>query len=109
MQTAIQVVCTRGPSLRSLIARRSRPLEKFDLEIIEEKNPRRNPGWMKVKGTERDIWGAMNISWDAETATLACRVINKRDGTPHKMVGRFVDFLLKQFRKRIKVISILQV
>jgi len=109
MQTALQVICTGGPSLRTLIAHYGRKLEPFGLELVAEKHPRRNPGWMKVRGAEPGIWGALNISWDTDTRTLTGRVVNKRYGTPHKMIGRFVDFLLHRHSRRIKVISIFRV
>jgi len=110
MQTAIQVICTKGPSLRALIGDQARNSEGW---TVTEKSAGRNPGWMKIKSTERDIWGALNIYWDAETHTLTCRVVNKRYGTPQAIIGRFVTFLLDQDRKRrkkrIKMISIFEV
>jgi hypothetical protein len=110
MQTAIQVICTGGPSLRTQIADQARNSEAW---LVSEKIVGRNPGWMKVKSTERGVWGALNISWDAETRTLTCRVVNKRYGTPHAVVGRFVAFLLehdgKRKKKRIKMINIFEV
>jgi hypothetical protein len=51
----------------------------------------------------------LNISWDAETRTLTCRVVNKRYGTPHRIIGRFLDFLLEHYGSRIKTISIFEV
>ena len=106
MQTGIQVICTGGPSLRTLIADRARSSEDW---LVVERSVGRNPGWMKVKSAERGIWGALNISWDAETRTLTCRVVNKRFGTPHAINGRFVDFLLEHYKRRIKIISIFEV
>jgi hypothetical protein len=64
---------------------------------------------MKVKSSERGIWGALNVSWDAGTRSLTCRVVNRRYGTPHAIIGRFVAFLLEHYRKRIKLISIFEV
>jgi hypothetical protein len=96
--------------LRALVAEQARKSEEW---LVSEKSVGRNPGWMKVKSTERGIWGALNISWDSQTRTLTCRVVNKRDGTPHGIIGRFVSFLLeedrKQKRPRIKMISIFEV
>jgi len=106
MQTAIQVICTSGPSLRRLIADQAGNSEAW---LVAEKIVGRNPGWMKVKSTERGAWGALNISWDADTRTLTCRVVTKRYGTPHRIIGRFVDFLLEHYRERIKLISIFEV
>lgn len=106
MQTAIQVICRSGPSLRTLIADRARNSEAW---LVAERSVGRNPGWMKVKSTERGVWGALNISWDAETRTLNCRVVNRRYGTPHAIVGRFVDFLLEHYKKRIRIMNIFEV
>ena len=110
MQTAIQVICTSGPSLRAQIADQGRVSDAW---LVSEKSVGRNPGWMKVKSTERGIWGALNIRWDAEARTLTCRVVNKRYGTPHQIIGRFVAFLLEQDKnrnnKRIKMINIFEI
>lgn len=108
MQTAIQVICAGGASMRKLIADREARLEAFDLMLVAEKSVRRNPGWMKIKG-QTGIWGVLNISWDADTNTLTCRVVNKRYTKPHQIIGRFVDFLLCYYSKRIKLISIFKV
>src|SRR5436305_9500077 len=96
MQTAIQVICTSGPSFRALIADQARNSEAW---LVSEKTVGRNPGWMKIKNTERGVWGALNICWDQQTRTLTCRVVNKRFGTPHEIIGRFVALLLEQDRK----------
>jgi len=97
MQTAIQVICTSGPSLRAQIADQARNSEAW---LVSEKSVGRNPGWMKIKSTERGIWGALNISWDSETKTLTCRVVNKRYGTPAWDHRQFHCFLLEHDRKR---------
>ncbi len=108
MQTAIQVICTGGVSLRQRIAGDRKRLERFDLKLGRERKPNRNPGWTKVNGVG-DVWGVLNISWDTATRTLTCRVVNKRLATPHRIVGRFVDFLLCRYSTRIKAISIFKV
>ena len=108
MQTAIQVICTSGPSLRSAIARHARRLEPFQLEIVAEE-AQRNPGWMKIRGTEPEIWGALNISWYADTMTLTCRAVNRQYGAPRRMIGKFVDFLMRHHSNRVKAISIFKV
>jgi hypothetical protein len=109
MQTAVQVICKPGPSLRTLIANQNRKLEAYEFALVAEKTNRRNPGWMKIKSNGPGIWGALNISWDPGTGTLTCRVVNRRAGTPNRIIGRFVDFLLCYHSKRIKLISIFQV
>ena len=107
MQTAIQVICTSGRSLRTQIAEQARDSEAWI--VSRERNIGRNPGWMKVKSTERGVWGALNITWEAQTRTLTCRVVNRRDGTPHAIIGRFIDFLLENYKDRIQLISIFEV
>ena len=106
MQTAVQVICTRGQSLRAVIANQDPKLKKYELTLVAEKSNRRNPGWMKVKCTAAGSRGAMNISWDAETQTLTCRVVNRGAGRPNLIIGNFVDFLLRYNNRRIKLISI---
>ena len=105
MQTAVQVICKAGPSLRTLIADQNRKLKAYEFALVAEKTNRRNPGWMKIKSTAPGIWGALNISWDPGTGTLTCRVVNRRAGTPNGIIGRFVDFLLRHHSKRIKLIA----
>ena len=100
------MICTSGLSLRTLIADQARDSKAW---LIAERSVGRNPGWMKVKSSERGIWGALNVSWDAGTRSLTCRVVNRRYGTPHAIIGRFVAFLLEHYRKRIKLISIFEV
>src|SRR5215469_4207116 len=109
MQTAIQVTCKQGESLRTQIANNGRKLEKYDLAVVAEKSTRRNPGWMKIRGTEPGVWGALNVSWDTSTATLTGRVVNRRLGTPEEILGRFVAYLLRYHKKRIRMINIFQV
>ena len=106
MQTAIQVICKNRSSLRAMIADRVRNSEDW---LVNEKSVGRNPGWMKIKSTERGTWGALNVSWDAETMTLTCRVVNKRLGTPHAIIGKFVAFLLQNYKKRIRLINIFEI
>src|SRR5262249_48221167 len=109
MQTAVQVFCTPGPSLRAVIARQDPKLQAEGFHIVVEKCSGRSPGWMKIRSTAPGVWGALNISWDAATHTLICRVVNRRYGTPNQITGRFVDVLLKHYSKRIRLINIFQV
>jgi len=80
MQTAIQVICTGGTSLRKLIGDHDGRLEDFQLTLVAEKSARRNRV-DEDKGPARNL-GALNISWDADTKTLTCRVVNKRYAKP---------------------------
>jgi len=108
MQTVIQVLCTGGASLRQRIANDKDRLDEFELKLGPEKKPERNPGWTKMNG-KRNVSGAVNMSWDAATRTLTCRIVNRRLARPHRIVGRLVDFLLYRYRSRIKVITIFEI
>jgi len=106
MQTLIQVVCTKGPSLRQKIANDSK-LADFGLETLKEHQPGRAHGWAKVRSTEPDRQGALNIQWHGETNILLCRIVNKGAGRPHRVLGDFVDYLFKRHRKRIEAVNII--
>jgi|SRR5690349_2600517 hypothetical protein len=106
MQTVVQVVCTRGHSLRDAIANDTR-LRKHGLEILQEKKPGRSPGWMKVHSTGSNRGGSMNLQWDGATNILTCRVINRGSGRPNLIIGDFVDYLLSKYRRRIKLVTVL--
>lgn len=106
MQVLVQVVCTRGPSLRDAVARQ-RNLIEHCLHVIEQKRPGRSHGWTKVRSTEPDRHGAINIEWDADTSVLVCRVVTRGRGKPNHIIGDFVDFLLRRFRSRIQAINII--
>jgi hypothetical protein len=106
MQTVVQVVCTRGLSLRDAIANDPR-LARQGLEVIQEKKPGRSPGWTKVRTTESHRGGSMNIQWDGATNILTCRVIIRGSGRPNLIIGDFVDYLLSRYRRRIKLVTVL--
>ncbi len=105
MQTLIQVVCTKGRSMRDVIADDSQ-LGSYDFRILEEKKSGRKPGWTKLRSTMSDRRGAVNVQWSANTSILMCRVVNRGAGRPHLLVGDFVDYLLGRQKKRIRHITI---
>lgn len=105
MQTLVQVVCSRGKSLRDAIVKDS-ALSDFALVVIKEQDPNRPHGWAKLKSTANDRRGALNIEWDSDTRIMLCRVVNRGAGRPHLIIGDFVDFLLRRFRNRITSIHI---
>ena len=45
MQILVQVLCSKGQSLREAIANDTR-LESFNLQVVREMQPGRAPGWM---------------------------------------------------------------
>jgi hypothetical protein len=106
MQVLVQVVCTRGPSLRDAIAKHA-TIEKHGLMVVEQKRPGRPHGWTKVHSTSKDRHGAINIEWDPDTSILVCRVVTKGKGRPDPIIGDFVDYLLRRFRRRIEAINII--
>jgi len=108
VQTVMHVTCTKGRSLRSLIGNEVQKLASCSLEVKAEKT-NRNPGWMKIKGTDDGSRGALNISWNASTKTLTCRIVNRGAGKPNLILGNFVDFLLRYYGTRIRLINIFQV
>jgi hypothetical protein len=106
MQVLVQVICTRGSSLRDAVARHPK-LEEHMLQVAEKKRPNRPHGWTKVRSTEPRRHGAINIEWDADTSVLVCRVVTRGRGKPNHIIGDFVDFLLRRLRRRIQAINII--
>lgn len=105
MQILVQVICSRGLSLRDAV--RTHPkLSAYDLQVIEHQKPGRPHGWSKVHSTSSRVHGAINLEWDADTAILLCRVVTKGKGRPNLIIGDFVDFLIRHFSKRIQAINI---
>ena len=106
MQTIIQVISTKGRSLRDYLANDS-TLEKFGLEVVQERKPGRSPGWTKVKSIDSNRRGSVNIQWDGASHSLTCRVVNKGAGSPNLIIGDLLNYLLKRHRKRIKLVMVL--
>ena len=90
MQILVQVVCTRGTSLRDAISKNPR-LDKHLLRVSEQKRSGRSRGWTKVHSTEPDRRGAINLEWDANTNLLLARVITRGQGKPSLIIGDFVS------------------
>ena len=105
MQTLIQVICSKGTSLRDAIVNDPK-LEKFGLETQKKQQPGRRHGWAKLRSTDAARRGALNIEWDADTGILICRVVNRGSGRPDAVVGDFVGYLFKRFRRRIQAVNI---
>jgi hypothetical protein len=106
MQILIQVVCSKGRSLRQEIVKDGK-LDKYGLSVSEEKRPGRPHGWAKVHSTGYDRHGAINIEWDAKTNVLLCRVVTRGAGKPNQIIGDFVDYLLRKFPRRVMAINII--
>lgn len=106
MQILVQVICTKGKSLRDAVANDTKLADHF-LAVSEVKKQGRSHGWTKVHSTWPGRRGAINITWDPHDRLLLCRVVTRGAGRPHLIVGDFVDYLLKRFSKRIQGIHVL--
>jgi hypothetical protein len=105
MQTLVQVLCTRGPSLREAIADDPK-LSRHHFWVQREQKAGRKPGWLKLHSSEPDRRGAINVEWEGPTHLLRCRIITKGAGKPNLIAGDFVDYLLARHRGRIQSIMI---
>ena len=106
MQTLVQVVCSKGKSLRDVIVNDTK-LSDFSLVTQKKQQPGRRHGWAKIRSSEPDRRGALNIEWDADTSILLCRVVNRGAGRPNRVLGDFVDYLFHRWRRRIEAVNIL--
>ena len=105
MQTLVQVICTKGPSLRDKIVNDEK-LASYGLSVESKQKPGRARGWSNLVSTDKDIRGALKIEWDADARMLLCRVVNRGKGRPHRIVGDFVDYVLSKFQSQIQLINI---
>jgi hypothetical protein len=106
MQTLVQVLCSRGASLRERIVN-DRQLTSYGLAVSRQLKPGRSQGWAKVHSEDPDTYGAINIEWNAASRTLLCRVVNRKRGRPANIIGDFLAYLLARHKKRIQVVSII--
>jgi len=105
MQLLVQVVCTRGKSLRESIARHSK-ISEYGLVVSQQKNPERSNGWTKLHSTRAGRDGAINVQWDANASILLARIVTRGKGDPSLIAGDLVAFLLRRFRRRIHSINV---
>lgn len=103
MQILVQVLCSKGPSLREAIANDAR-LERYSLQVTRQMQPGRAPGWLKVHATDATR-GALNIEWDAQSAVLSARVITRGSRKPSPIVGDFINYLLDRHAGRVQSIT----
>lgn len=104
MQILIQVLCSKGRSLREAIASDKR-IDQFGLCVSSEKQPGRQPGWLKLHSAD-SARGALNIEWDAQSAVLSARVVTKGSRKPSPIVGDCVNYLLARHGSRVQSITI---
>src|SRR5438045_2593639 len=79
MQILIQVLCTKGRSIRQAIADDPR-IERYGLQVTKEAQPGRAPGWLKLHAEE--MRGALNVEWDAQSSVLSARVVTRGSRKP---------------------------
>jgi hypothetical protein len=103
MQILVQVLCSKGGSLREAIANDKR-IDKFGLRVTSEKQPGRQPGWMKLHSAD-SARGALNVEWDTQSAVLSARVVTKGSKKPSPIVGDFVNYLLARHGSRVQSIT----
>jgi hypothetical protein len=103
MQILVQVLCSKGASVREAIANDTR-LDAYGLRVSSEKQPGRQPGWMKLHSSD-SARGALNVEWDAQSAVLSARVITKGSRRPSPIVGDFVNYLLARHGSRVQSIT----
>lgn len=106
MQTVIHVYCRPGQSLRDAVAHDGRLLRRYRLKVVAAHKPGRNPGWLKLRSTEPDRPGAVNIEWNRDVNVLTCRVVTKLRNRPHLIVSDLLDYLLARHWRRLESITI---
>jgi hypothetical protein len=104
MQIVIQAACSRGRSMRDLIARDPK-IEDYQLTLSESKRPTRPRGWAKLHGLSQDLPGAVNVQWDAASNVLLCRVVT-RTRNPGALAGQVLGYLLSHHRRRLQAIHV---
>ncbi len=106
MQIVISAICSSGTSLRNAIAKDGKldKLGAFQMRLDKMQTPGRQPGWLKLRGTDKTR-GAINIVWDSQANFLTARVVTRGSTKPSVIVGDFVNYLLSRHNKRIKAIT----
>jgi hypothetical protein len=103
MQTLMVAVCTAGRSLRDKIGDDTAALSKFGLWVEREKQAGRPRGWTKL--LSEDKYGAVNVSWDASSFVLSCRIVN-RGTRPGPIAGALAGYLMSRHSRRIVSLTI---
>ena len=97
MQTLVQVVCAKGPSLRDRIVNDDHGLEEFRLVVQKSHRPRLHGAGPRCEQiADRRV--VLDIEWDADTRILICRIVNKMQAQPNRILGDFVDYLFERSR-----------
>jgi hypothetical protein len=102
MQILIHALCSKGESLREAIANDTR-LGKHQLLKVREKQAGRAPGWMKLRSATAAA-GVLNIEWYPQSSVLSARVITRGSGVPSRIVGDYINYLLRRHGRRVRTI-----
>lgn len=105
MQLLIQVVCTRGTSLRESIAKHPK-ITDHGLVVSQQQRPDRSPGWTKLHSSLPHRDGAINVQWNAHAGLLIARVVTRGKGDPGLIAGDFIGFVLRRFKRRVHSINV---
>lgn len=107
MQAIVQVICSKGTSLREAIVNDDSRLGTFELKVSRKLKPDRPKGWATIHSTRSDqtVGAPLNVQWDSHAHILLCRVVNKQKG-PELILWDFVAYLLHRHRRRITVINV---
>jgi hypothetical protein len=103
MQILVQVLSSKGRSLREAIANDKR-IGAYGLQVSSEKQSGRQPGWMKLHSAD-SARGALNVEWDAQSAILSARVVTRGSRQPSPIVGDFVNYMLARHGGRVQSIT----
>jgi hypothetical protein len=103
MQILVQVLASKGRSLREAIANDKR-IDAYGLQVSSEKQSGRQPGWMKLHSADSER-GALNVEWDAQSAILSARVVTRGSRRPSPIVGDFVNYMLARHGGRVQSIT----
>lgn len=104
MQIQLQAIGRKPTSLRKAITDDLKKNGHELLTIEEDRNHERNPGWAKISCT--GVPGTLNITWVQHSRMLVARAITRKDNTPHKLLGVFLEYLTERHGKQITSINI---
>lgn len=105
MQLLIQVVCTRGKSLRDALAKHPK-IGEHGLVVSRQLKADRYPGWTKLHSALPNRDGAINVQWNPHAGLLIARVVTRGKGDPGLIAGDFIGFLLRRFKRRVHSIGV---
>ena len=106
MRVLIQVVTkTDITSLRSEISKSDR-MESFGLRLAYSRKLGRKNGWTKLKSSDKEVLGAVNVRWDASLALMMCVVTTRTDSMPSALMAAFLHYILADYGHEIASVNI---